>query len=122
MRRAPVPGEDPGRTVPEDSGRRNGPIAGAAQMPRNNPFEKIQFELSAPPEGISLKEVSRAQDGMEIVLECDAAKVKPGLKGNLIVNIIGERMPPAGNARGPANRQRIPLGTLPAIPFEIIQR
>jgi hypothetical protein len=92
------------------------------QMPPNNPFDKIQFELSAPPEGISLKEVLQVQDGMEIVLQCDAAKVEPGLKGNLIVNIIGERVPPAGNARGPANRQRIPLGTLPAIPFEIIQR
>ena len=92
------------------------------QMPLNNPFEKIQFELSAPPEGIGIKEVSQAQDGMEIVLECDAMKVKPGLKGNLIVNIIGVRVPPAGNARGPAARQRIPLGTLPAIPFEIIQR
>jgi hypothetical protein len=92
------------------------------QIPPNNPFDKIRFELSAPPEGISLKEVLQVQDGMEIVLQCDAAKVKPGFKGNLIVNIIGERVPPAGNARGPANRQRISLGTLPAIPFEIIQR
>jgi hypothetical protein len=92
-------------------------------LPLNNPFEKIQYELSGPPEGIALREVSQIRDGAELVIACDDTKIKPGLKGNLIVNIIGERVPPAANTKAPANtRQRIPLGTLPAIPFEIIQK
>jgi len=115
---ARIPGEPPLKVRAGETVR----LPVQLQMPPNNPFDKIQFELSEPPEGIGLKEVIQAGDGIEIVLHCDALKVKPGLQGNLIVNIIGERVPPAGNARGPANRQRIPLGTLPAIPFEILRQ
>ena len=53
------------------------------------------------------------------MLQCDAAKVKPGLKGNLIVNISAERagagQPPARLSRHPAgrplrNRRAPPVG------------
>jgi hypothetical protein len=91
-------------------------------MPANNVLGNVQFELSDPPEGISLREASLNQEGSELVLECDAEKGKPGLRGNLIVNILAERTPPPANGRPQANRQRVPLGTLPAIPFEIVKR
>jgi hypothetical protein len=42
------------------------------------------------------------------------------LQGNLIVDISGERTPPAANGRPAGARQRVPLGTLPAVPFEIV--
>ena len=48
--------------------------------------ERAQFELSSPPEGITIQSASPVRDGVEIVLQTDAAKVKPGLKGNLIIN------------------------------------
>ena len=83
---------------------------------------RVQYELSEPPEGIALRNASPGRDGTEIVLQCDAAKAKPGLKGNLIVNISAERVAQAANAKQQANRQRISLGTLPAIPFEIVAR
>jgi hypothetical protein len=83
---------------------------------------KVQYELSAPPEGIELRNASPGRDGTEIVLQCDAAKAKPGLKGNLIVNISAERVAQAANGRPQANRQRVSLGTLPAVPFEIVAR
>jgi hypothetical protein len=58
-----------------------------------------------------------------MVLSCDAAKVKPGLKGNLVVNIMPKVQPAAQPAAQPAprpgNLRRNPAGTLPAIPFEI---
>jgi hypothetical protein len=92
------------------------------QMPQNSPLDKVQFELSNPPEGIELRDASPVQEGMEVVLRSDAAKVKPGLKGNLIINVSAERRPPAASGRPQANRQRVPLGTLPAIPFEIVTR
>jgi hypothetical protein len=53
---------------------------------------KVQYELSEPPEGVELRNASPGRDGTEIVLQCDAAKAKPGLKGNLIVNISAERV------------------------------
>jgi len=92
------------------------------QMPPNNLFDKVQFELSEPPEGIELRETSPIQGGIEIVLKGDAAKAKPGLKGNLIIAISAERILPPANQRPQATRQRVPLGTLPAIPFEIVNR
>jgi hypothetical protein len=44
---------------------------------------------------------------------------KAGLKGNLIVDAFMERAATPG-AKQPAAR-RVPLGTLPAIPFEIVE-
>lgn len=91
-------------------------------IPPNNVLEKVVYELSEPPEGIDLRDTSPVPNGAEIVLHCDAAKAKPGLKGNLIVTVSAERKPPAGAASAPANRQRVQLGTLPAMPFEIVKR
>ena len=108
------------------------PVGGATRVrvtlpPAYLTFEKIQFELSEPPEGIALGDVSfnqgMLQAGAEFVLEADAAKVKPGLRGNLIVTISGERAPAANQKtqQAPAAvRRRLPLGTLPAISFEIV--
>jgi hypothetical protein len=77
--------------------------------------------LSNPPEGIVIQSVSPVRAGVEIVLQADSAKVKPGLKGNLIINGFVPR-PAETNVTKPKanNNQRMPLGALPAIPFEII--
>jgi hypothetical protein len=83
---------------------------------------EIQLELSDPPEGIDIQKVSPSPRGTEIVLHSDAAKVKPGLKGNLIVSAFTERTPAAGDDKAKAVRRRIPLGTLPAIPFEVVAK
>jgi hypothetical protein len=65
--------------------------------------------------------VSPVRDGVEIVLQTDAARVKPGLKGNLIINGFAPRPEDPGAAKPKANNnQRMSLGALPAIPFEII--
>lgn len=102
------------------------PAGGSAQVrvaipPGYNTFEKLQFELSDPPEGITLRDLAVAQAGAQFVLQADAIKMKPGRRGNLIVAVSGERVPPA-NAPNPAARRRLPIGTLPAIAFEIVAR
>lgn len=82
--------------------------------------ERFHLELSDPPEGVTIEKVAPSSDGTEIVLHADAAKVKPGLKGNLIVDILAERKAgPAKKAKKQANQRRIAIGVLPAIPFEI---
>ena len=86
----------------------------------NGWIDKVQYELSEPPAGIALQDAFAGPNGTEILLQCDASKAKPGLKGNLIIPIFAERRAPSANNRPPNNRQRIPLGTLPAVPFEII--
>ena len=79
---------------------------------------KVQLELSDPPEGVSIKGIVPATPwGSEILIQSDAAKSKPGVKGNLIVNVFAAKA--SATTKAQANRARVPLSTLPAIPFEI---
>jgi hypothetical protein len=78
---------------------------------------RLQLELSEPPPGIAIKSVTPIRDGAELVLSGDAKKVKPGLQGNLIVNAFAPRTETTGKAKG---QRRASLGTLPAIPFEVV--
>jgi hypothetical protein len=102
------------------------PSGGAVQLevqvplPANSRIERVKYELSDPPDGVTLDGVAGVPHGTEIVLRCDASKANPGLKGNLIVTVSGERAAPVVNGKARANLQRVPLGTLPAIPFEIV--
>lgn len=84
--------------------------------------EMIRLELSEPPEGIAIDSVAADRGGLAIRLRADPQKAKPGLKGNLIVNAYLERPAAAGGAKPAPNRRRTPVGTLPAIPFEVAAR
>ena len=100
------------------------PVDGTTRVrvafPLPRAFEKIEFELSEPPDGVSLRDLSVTQGGAEFVLQADPAKAKPGLRGNLIVTVSGERAPQQNQPA--AARRRLPLATLPAIPFEITRK
>jgi hypothetical protein len=100
------------------------PIGGTARVrigaPGNRLLNRFEFELSEPPEGISIRKISPSREGAEIEFGADKIKVKPGQRGNLIVNTFAARAPEAGKAKSNGNFRRAPLGTLPAIPFEIV--
>ena len=102
------------------------PAGGTARVlvatPTSAFANRFQLELSQPPEGITLGKVSPVSDGAEIELRSDAAKAKPGLKGNLIVDILpGQALVAAAKNKKQGNQRRASVGTLPAIPFEIVQ-
>lgn len=80
--------------------------------------ERFELALNEPPPGITLGPVLATNGGAELELRSDARQVKPGWKGNVIVNILPVRNPHATNA--PAARRPPPVGTLPAIPVEIV--
>jgi hypothetical protein len=90
------------------------------------PLAGIHFELSDPPAGITLpdsvpmSELAELPEGPVLVLRSDAAAVRPGQRGNLIVTVVGEREAEPGQPPLPANRRRVALGTLPALPFEVV--
>jgi hypothetical protein len=88
-------------------------------FPLPRAFEKFEFELSEPPEGVTTGGLTVSPTGAEFTLRADAAKAWPGVRGNLIVVVSGERVPQPNQQ--PAARRRIPLITLPAIPFEIVK-
>jgi len=96
-------------------------------------FEDVKFELSEPPDGITLRDVSidaspsasrlppaSGPPGAQFVLQADAARIMPGLRGNLIVTVSGERTG-RGAQQAATARRRVPMGTLPAIAFEIVR-
>ena len=102
------------------------PAGGRAQVrvaipPGYNTFEKLRFELSDPPEGITLSDLTVTQAETQFGLQADANKINPGIRGNLIVAVSGERVAPANGPNAGA-RRRLPIGTLPAIAFEIVTR
>jgi hypothetical protein len=86
----------------------------------------IQLELSDAPDGISIKKITPTREGRDIVVTADAAKVKPGHKGNLIVNVIGENRGAFGKGKGQPQQQqqqrRFPFTALPAIPFDVVEK
>lgn len=82
-------------------------------------LDNIQLELSEPPDGIAIKNPSTSGGNAELILSCDAAKAKPGLQGNLILMASGERGGDSAKGKG-QQKQRVPLGAFPAIPFEVV--
>ncbi|MCR4416038.1 MAG: hypothetical protein NUV77_26785, partial [Thermoguttaceae bacterium] len=100
------------------------PAGGTASIrvgvPASTPSGKIDLELSDPPEGIAIKEVSPSREGTAIVLATDAAKVKPGTQGNLIVLASVKRSANPGKNKAKPAARSVPLTALPAIPFEIV--
>jgi hypothetical protein len=102
------------------------PAGGTARVrvgaPSSAFADRFRLELNDPPEGITLGNVSPISEGVEIELCSDATKAKPGLKGNLIVNIKpGQALIAAQKNKKQANQMRPAVGTLPAIPFEVVQ-
>jgi hypothetical protein len=80
----------------------------------------LRIVLNDPPEGISLQDVMQDRDGISVLLRVEAGKVKPGLKGNLILDLL--RDPPPNPAAPAAANRRPPqrVTSLPAIPFEVV--
>ena len=101
------------------------PAGGTGQIKVSVPTEtrqaRITLQLSEPPNGISLENVSASHfGGSELLLRCDATKAKPGLCGNLIVQVLAERIQEAKPGQPPGKRPSVPIATLPAIPFEVV--
>jgi hypothetical protein len=87
-------------------------------IPKAASANKIQLVLSDPPEGITLKKAVVNDDGAILQIHADGEKAKPGLKANLIVEVYPESAKLGGGA---AKMSQLSLGTLPAIPFEVLK-
>ena len=101
------------------------PLGGTARVRIAAPLlsfsDRVQLELSEPPDGITIERITPGRDGTDVVIHSDEAKTKLGLKGNLIITAMS-KPPGAGKAKAAANQRRVQVGTLPAIQFEIVAR
>jgi hypothetical protein len=97
------------------------PAGGTARlrvaMPTGRFARDVEFKLEGGPDGLTLDQ-SVTNDVAEVVIRCDASKLRPATRGNLILNASAAR--PGAAAPAKAGAGRLPLGTLPAIPFEIV--
>ena len=100
------------------------PAGGTARLQVASPAAStagdLRLELDDPPDGISIQSQVRDGANTEVVLQSDANKAKPGLKGNLILKAFKETETQTRTSK--TARQRTPLGLLPAVPFEVVEK
>jgi hypothetical protein len=92
------------------------------KRPPAAPAPAIYLELSEPPAGLTLQDVNITASELTFAIAADSNAAKVGLVDNLIVDVSADPPKnPQGNQKRP-QQQRIYIGTLPAILFEITPR
>jgi hypothetical protein len=81
--------------------------------------KNLELDASDAPEGLTVKAVKPVAGGADVVLEADAQKLKPGEQGNLVLEAFGWREAKDKQGKVTGKKRRIPLGTVPAIPYKI---
>ena len=121
--RRPRAGADPLQASRLESGQ-DCPRAERRQLhfigPHGPMIQTVQMTLSEPPDGLSIQKVTPSADGIDVVLRADAAKLKPGWKGNAIIEASVERVPEAQKGKAQPVKRRVSLGMLPAVPVEVV--
>jgi hypothetical protein len=90
--------------------------------PHGPVVKTAKFSLSEPPEGLTVQKTAFTDDGLDIVLRADPAKLKAGWKGNVIVDVSMERVSEPRPGQPKPVTRRIPVGSLPAVPIEIVAK
>jgi len=85
-----------------------------------SPLETVRFRLSAPPRGVTLPGQSVVPTGVTLTLKADMNIAQVGDSANLIVEAFAEAEGPG--AQPAAQKQRVSLGVLPAIPCQIVRQ
>ncbi len=101
------------------------PSGGGIQMQVNAPdvpaLQAVQLELSDAPDGLTIEGVKVVPGGVAFTVKAGADVLDIGYVDNLIVKgtIQVDQMNREGKPTG--RKRRVPLGFLPAIPFEVVQ-
>jgi len=80
----------------------------------------LTIQLSNAPDGISLADVVRDNNGAKVILAVDKEKIKPGTKGNLVFGLYGETQR-RGLVATSTQTIRYFAGWLPAVPFVVTE-
>jgi hypothetical protein len=89
------------------------------KMPKKPMPPAIQLELSEPPAGLTLQDVNITPGELTFAIAADSNTAKVGLVDNLIVDISADPPNNPQDKQKKIQKQRVYLGVLPAIPFEI---
>ncbi len=107
------------------------PLGGTAQVqieaPQNLPDSRqselhaIRFALSNAARGVTLQEATVVPTGVTLTLKADANIALAGDAANVIIEASTEQEGVAPDGQQMASKQRVSLGVLPAIPFQIVR-
>ncbi len=86
------------------------------------PLNSIIFRMSNRPRGVTLADAAVTPTGVTLTLKADANIALPGDSANAIVEAFVEPADDAAGAGADVRRNRVSLGVLPAIAFEIVRR
>ncbi len=92
------------------------------RRPPAAPAPAIYLELSEPPAGLTLGDVNITPSELTFAIAADSNTAKVGLADNLIVDVSADPPNNPQNNQKKVPKQRVYIGTLPAIPFEITPR
>jgi hypothetical protein len=98
------------------------PVGGSGRahfvVPRVMPIDELKLELDSPPEGLSISKTEEVRGGIAVELAA-SDEVEQRLRGNLIVKAYVERVFKRPNGPPEGIKRKIPVGTLPAVPFVV---
>jgi hypothetical protein len=102
------------------------PAGGSARVrvkiQRSPSLKEMQLELTEPPEGITLHDVTVLHGGLTFQLKADKDEMQNGFTDNLIVEAFREFTPKQQEGKPTPQKRRVSMGVLPAIPIEIVQQ
>lgn len=96
-----------------------GEVRVATGIPNLPMLRNLKVDLGEPPAGISLRGTEWGAEGLVLVLAADSEPARVGYEDNLIVEVSVEPES-AADGKGKGQQQRLSLGVLPAIPFEVV--
>ena len=95
-----------------------GAATARAQFIVPNARGPVRVELAGAPEGITVAKAELTREALEVTFATDAAKLKPGLAGNLILHVYGDGFATPAKKNAKANPRGF-IATLPALPFVV---
>ena len=98
--------------------RATSPASFRIESKRISPSSRIEF-IVRNVEGIKVQDVSLSAGAADLRVTVDPAKVKAGLKGNLLIDIYITTMVRPEGGKGRPKERRYHYGLLPAIPFAV---
>ena len=99
-------------------------IALASYGYKDSSLANTEFVLSEPQEGITVESKTPTAEGISLAIRTDATKVKPGSRGNLVLEVVRITTPKFKQSKGgkAPDKQRWSAGFLPAISYKVVGR
>lgn len=96
-----------------------GTVRVAFRSGARNVEKGLEMDAVEGPEGLTVKTVTPVAGGADVILEADAEKLKPGQRGNLVLEAFCWRDARDKKGKPAGKKRRVPLGTVPAVSYKI---